>query len=96
LADESLVQGLSPRPLSAYGCGGIDGFEGLVMGYANVPAEDMSRHVRHLLDPQQGLGIFLKSEALFASKSCALRCKAATTACLLCQEVLGVFNNTLS
>lgn len=50
LADESLVQGLSPRPLSAYGCGGIDGFEGLVMGYANVPAEDMSRHVRHLLD----------------------------------------------
>ncbi len=49
LADAALAQGLSPRPLSAYGCGGIDGFQGLVMGYANVPAEDMRRHVQHLV-----------------------------------------------
>lgn len=48
LADAALSQGLSPRALSAYGCGGIEGFEGLVMGYANVPAEDMCRHVQHL------------------------------------------------
>lgn len=48
LADAALLQGLSPRALSAYGCGGIEGFEGLVMGYANVPAEDMCRHVQHL------------------------------------------------
>ena len=48
LADAALLQGLSPRALSAYGCGGIEGFEGLVMGYANVPADDMCRHVQHL------------------------------------------------
>lgn len=50
LAEEALRQGLSPRPLSAYSTGGIDGFEGLVMGYANVPAEHMASHLAHLVN----------------------------------------------
>jgi GntR family transcriptional regulator/MocR family aminotransferase len=63
LADMALSQGLSPRALSAYGCGGIDGFEGLVMGYANVPAEDMSRHVQHLVSVVKQLDQIESSKA---------------------------------
>ncbi len=36
---------LSPRPLSAYETGGPSGFNGLVIGYANTPASDMTRVV---------------------------------------------------
>lgn len=55
LADEALNQGLSPRPLSAYSTGGVEGFEGLVLGYANLPAEDMARYVAHLARVTSGL-----------------------------------------
>jgi GntR family transcriptional regulator / MocR family aminotransferase len=53
MADTALVaaaaqQGLSPRPLSAYLTGGPTGFNGLVIGYANTPAEDMARMVTQL------------------------------------------------
>ena len=41
----AMQRGLSPRPLSAYSTGGIDGFNGLVMGYANTPQADMGRHI---------------------------------------------------
>ncbi|HET6789826.1 MAG TPA: hypothetical protein VFH49_17820, partial [Aquabacterium sp.] len=48
LAQRAMDAGLSPRPLSVYGTGGIPGFQGLVMGYANTPAEAMAAHVRTL------------------------------------------------
>lgn len=48
LCEAALLQGLSPRPLTAYGTGGIGGFNGLVLGYANTPAEAMVPHVRTL------------------------------------------------
>ena len=48
LAALAMQHGLSPRPLSVYGTGGIAGFNGLVMGYANTPEADMARHIRHL------------------------------------------------
>ncbi len=44
----ALAHGLSPRPLSMYSTGGIEGFSGLVMGYANTPEADMARHVQTL------------------------------------------------
>jgi GntR family transcriptional regulator/MocR family aminotransferase len=40
--------GQSPRPLSLYGTGGIDGFRGLVMGYANTPEDRMNHLVKQL------------------------------------------------
>jgi len=48
LARDALAAGLSPRPLSVYGTGGIGGFNGLVMGYAHTRAEAMATHVRTL------------------------------------------------
>lgn len=48
LAAMAMQHGLSPRPLSVYGTGGIAGFNGLVMGYANTPEADMGRHIRLL------------------------------------------------
>jgi len=48
LAAQAMASGLSPRPLSVYGTGGIDGFHGLVIGYANTPQADMAGHVRSL------------------------------------------------
>jgi GntR family transcriptional regulator/MocR family aminotransferase len=44
----AMQHGLSPRPLSVYGTGGISGFNGLVMGHANTPEADMARHIRLL------------------------------------------------
>ena len=46
-AAAALDKGLSPRPLSAYGTGGLPR-NGLVMGYANTPAEQMDARVRQL------------------------------------------------
>ncbi len=48
LTRQALAQGLSPRALSAYGTGGIDGFQGLVMGYANTPEHRMNHLVKTL------------------------------------------------
>ncbi|TBO30260.1 PLP-dependent aminotransferase family protein [Aquabacterium lacunae] len=42
--------GQSPRPLSLYGTGGIDGFNGLVMGYANTPEGRMNHLVKQLAE----------------------------------------------
>jgi len=36
---------ISPRPLSVYGTGGVSGFNGLVMGYANTHEDQMRAHV---------------------------------------------------
>jgi len=44
----AMKKGLSPRPLSAYGMGGAS-HNGLVMGYANTPAEQMDARVRTLV-----------------------------------------------
>ncbi|RYD83862.1 MAG: hypothetical protein EOP84_07105 [Verrucomicrobiaceae bacterium] len=50
VAERALALGLSPRPLSFYvTLGGIGGFNGLVMGYAHVPEEDMAGHVKTLV-----------------------------------------------
>ncbi len=48
LCMQAMRHGLSPRPLTAYATGGISGFNGLVMGYANTPEHDMGRHVKAL------------------------------------------------
>jgi GntR family transcriptional regulator/MocR family aminotransferase len=56
LCEQALGLGLSPRPLSAYSTGGIEGFNGLVIGYANTPAEAMASHVRTLVRAAQALG----------------------------------------
>jgi GntR family transcriptional regulator/MocR family aminotransferase len=48
LAALAMQHGLSPRPLSVYGTGGISGFNGLVMGHANTPEADMPQHIRLL------------------------------------------------
>lgn len=45
LARAASRHGLGPRALSAYGTGGPGGFNGLVMGYAHVPAEHLATHV---------------------------------------------------
>lgn len=42
LARCAYEQGVSPRPLSMYGTGGIAGFNGLVMGYANTHEDHMA------------------------------------------------------
>lgn len=55
VADAAWQRGLSPRPLSAYSTGGVGGFNGLVMGYANTQADHMERHVRRLAQAIQGL-----------------------------------------
>jgi len=55
LCEAALQQGLSPRPLTAYGTGGIGGFNGLVMGYANTPAETMVPLVRTLASVARSL-----------------------------------------
>jgi GntR family transcriptional regulator/MocR family aminotransferase len=49
LAGRAIEQGLSPRPLSMYGTGGIAGFNGLVMGYANTHEDTMDGAVRRLV-----------------------------------------------
>lgn len=48
VAEAAFKVGLSPRPLSAYSSGGIAGFNGLVLGYANTPEQAMASHVRSL------------------------------------------------
>lgn len=48
LAAAAYAQGLSPRPLTIYGTGGIEGFNGLVMGYANTHEDHMRDVVRTL------------------------------------------------
>jgi DNA-binding transcriptional MocR family regulator len=48
LARAAFEHGLSPRPLSAYGTGGIEGFNGLVMGYANTHEDHMAAAVKRL------------------------------------------------
>lgn len=48
IADEALRHGLSPRALSAYSTGGIGGFEGLVLGYANLIPEKVADQVAQL------------------------------------------------
>lgn len=48
LAAVALQNDISPRALSAYSTGGVEGFEGLVLGYANVAAEQMAGHVARL------------------------------------------------
>ncbi|RZI84975.1 MAG: PLP-dependent aminotransferase family protein [Rubrivivax sp.] len=47
-AAAALSKGLSPRPLSVYGVGGPPR-NGLVIGYANTPAEQMDTRVRQLV-----------------------------------------------
>ena len=47
-AAAAMAKGLSPRPLSAYGTGGTP-LNGLVMGYANLPAEQMDLRVKQLM-----------------------------------------------
>lgn len=47
-AETALKKGLSPRPLSVYGTGG-EPRNGLVIGYANTPAEQMDARVRQLV-----------------------------------------------
>lgn len=53
LARAARAQSMSPRPLSAYSTGGVAGFNGLVMGYANVPESSMRPLIQRLaqLDP---------------------------------------------
>ncbi len=47
VAERAFALGLSPRPLSFYGTpGGLQGFNGLVMGYAHVPADAVAAHVK--------------------------------------------------
>ncbi|MFT3858730.1 MAG: PLP-dependent aminotransferase family protein [Aquabacterium sp.] len=48
LAQQALASGLSPRPLSAYGSGGVAGFNGLVMGYANTHEDVIASAVKRL------------------------------------------------
>lgn len=48
LADAAHERGLSPRPLSLYGTGGVAGFNGLVMGYANTHEDRIEQAVRQL------------------------------------------------
>lgn len=48
LADAAHERGLSPRPLSMYGTGGVAGFNGLVMGYANTHEDRIEQAVRQL------------------------------------------------
>ncbi|RZL01972.1 MAG: PLP-dependent aminotransferase family protein [Rubrivivax sp.] len=47
-AEAALKKGLSPRPLSVYGMGG-EPRHGLVIGYANTPADQMDARVRQLV-----------------------------------------------
>ncbi|MBC7700890.1 PLP-dependent aminotransferase family protein [Aquabacterium sp.] len=47
-AQAAMKKGLSPRPLSAYGTGGPP-LNGLVIGYANLPAEQMDTRVKQLV-----------------------------------------------
>lgn len=49
LARSAAASGLSPRPLSMYDTGGVSGFNGLVMGYANTHEDDMDEAVRRLV-----------------------------------------------
>ena len=49
LARAASEQGISPRALSQYGTGGVDGFNGLVMGYANTPQGRMDEAVAGLV-----------------------------------------------
>jgi GntR family transcriptional regulator/MocR family aminotransferase len=46
VAQAAYMRGLSPRPLSMYGTGGVDGFNGLVMGYANTHEDRMAHFVK--------------------------------------------------
>lgn len=48
VARAAAQRGLGPRALSAYGTGGPAGFNGLVMGYAHVPADRAADHVQAL------------------------------------------------
>lgn len=48
VAQQAMARGLSPRPLSAYGSGGVSGFNGLVMGYANTHEDLMASAVQRL------------------------------------------------
>ncbi|MBI5925916.1 MAG: PLP-dependent aminotransferase family protein [Aquabacterium sp.] len=50
LAHASYALGLSPRPLAMYGTGGVSGFNGLVMGYANTPQARMEGAVKRLVE----------------------------------------------
>ena len=47
-AAAAMAMGLSPRPLSAYGTGGAPQ-NGLVLGYANTPADQMATRVKQLV-----------------------------------------------
>lgn len=47
-AEAALKKGLSPRPLSVYGTGG-EPRNGLVIGYANLPAEQVDTRVKQLV-----------------------------------------------
>jgi GntR family transcriptional regulator/MocR family aminotransferase len=48
LAQAASERQLSPRPLSMYGTGGIEGFNGLVMGYANTHEDRLDAAVQGL------------------------------------------------
>lgn len=50
LASAAYALGLSPRPLAMYGTGGVSGFNGLVMGYANTPQARMEGAVKRLVE----------------------------------------------
>lgn len=53
LAQAAYLRGISPRPLSIYGTGGVAGFNGLVMGYANTHEDQMAKCVRQLVSALQ-------------------------------------------
>jgi GntR family transcriptional regulator/MocR family aminotransferase len=48
LAQAAWQRGLAPRPLSSYSVGSAEPVNGLVLGYANLQAEDAERLVREL------------------------------------------------
>lgn len=50
LTSKAYELGLSPRPLAMYGTGGVSGFNGLVMGYANTPQARMEGAVQRLVN----------------------------------------------
>ena len=48
LAQAAWQRGLAPRPLSGYSVGTAEPVNGLVLGYANLQADDADRLVREL------------------------------------------------
>jgi GntR family transcriptional regulator/MocR family aminotransferase len=56
VAEAAMKKGLSPRPLSVYGTGGAPR-NGLVIGYANLPADQMDLRVKQLVRSAVSAGL---------------------------------------